>query len=342
MPAGPAATRIIPAKLRAGDEICVVAISRTIGGLKEYPGITDADVDYSRKALESLGLRVSFGKHVMESDSHLTTSVAARLEDLYDALAAPSVKGILAVTGGIGAIQLLDALDFARFAAHPKILCGYSDITFLCNAILAQTGIVTYYGPHFTTFMMHQGRDYLERYFRACLFDAQPFEAVPSSEWSEDNWLKDQENRHYYPNEGWWGINEGEAEGTVVGGAFIGFNLLQGSRFFPPLADAIVFLECPSEGKSTLMNLDMGVRALTMQPGFNRVRGLVIGRYARDGRIDRAKMTAMIKNIPALAKMPVIANCDFGHTTPILTFPIGGRCRIRAADSACGLTIDVH
>jgi len=90
------------------------------------------------------------------------------------------------------------------------------------------------------------------------------------------------------------------------------------------------------------MNLDMGVRALALQPGFNRVRGLVIGRYARDGRIDRAKMTAMIKNIPALAKIPVIANCDFGHTTPILTLPIGGHCRIRASADACGITIDVH
>jgi hypothetical protein len=51
------------------------------------------------------------------------------------------------------------------------------------------------------------------------------------------------------------------------------------------------------------MNLDMGVRALALQPGFKGVRGLVIGRYALDGRIDRAKMTAMIKNIPALANL---------------------------------------
>jgi len=34
----------------------------------------------------------------------------------------------------------------------------------------------------------------------------------------------------------------------------------------------------PSEGKSTLMNLDMAVRALTFQPGFGGVRGIVIGR----------------------------------------------------------------
>jgi muramoyltetrapeptide carboxypeptidase len=40
--------------------------------------------------------------------------------------------------------------------------------------------------------------------------------------------------------------------------------------------------------------------------------------------------------------MPVIANCDFGHTTPILTLPIGGLCRIRVGGGACGLWIDKH
>jgi muramoyltetrapeptide carboxypeptidase LdcA involved in peptidoglycan recycling len=336
------ATRIIPDKLRAGDEIRVLAPSHSIGGLKQYPGITDADVDYARQALESFGLRVSFGRHVTENDGHLTTTVAARLEDWYDALNNPNVKGILAVTGGMGAIQLLDALDFEQVAAHPKILCGYSDVTFLCNAIFARTGIVTYYGPHFSTFMMRQGTNYNRRYFQACLFDSQPFEAVPSTEWSDDNWLKDQEDRHYYPNEGWWGVNEGDAEGTLLGGASIGMNLLQGSRFFPPLNNAILFLECPSEGKATLMSLDMSLRALTMQPGFGGVRGIAIGRYARDGGIDQEKMAAMIKNIPALAGMPVIANCDFGHTTPILTLPIGGHCRILVRGDTYGIWIDAH
>ncbi|MGA2245590.1 MAG: S66 peptidase family protein [Verrucomicrobiota bacterium] len=334
--------RLLPDKLRAGDEIRVLALSRSIGGLKQYPGISDADVDYARQALESLGLRVSFGQHVMENNGHLTTSVAARLADLYEALDDSKVKGILAVTGGIGAIQLLDTLDFSQVAAHPKILCGYSDITFLCNAIYARTGIVTYYGPHFSTFMMRKGCEYWRRSFQDCLFGAPPFEAVPSPEWSDDNWLKEQENRHYHPNDGWWGINEGESAGTVLGGAFIGLNLLQGSRFFPPLANSILFLECPSEGKSTLMNLDMAVRALTLQPGFGGARGVVIGRYARDSGIDRERMAAVIKNIPALVNLPVIANCDFGHTTPILTLPIGGHARLSVRAGAARIWIDTH
>lgn len=334
--------RIVPDKLRAGDEVRVLALSRSLGGLKQYPGISDADIEFGRKRVESLGLRVSFGRHVMETNAHLTISVEARLEDLYDALNDAAVKGILAVSGGIGAIQLLNRLDFERFAAHPRILCGYSDIGFLCNALFTRTRVVTYYGPNFSSFMNRQCGDYTLRHFQACLFDPQPLEAVPSSEWSDDDWVKDQENRHFHPNDGWWGFNAGEAEGTVLGGSFLGLNLLQGSGFFPPLTDAILFLEHPSEGKATLMTLDMGIRALTLQPEFRNVRGMVIGRFARNARIDREKMAALIQDIPELAGVPVIANCDFGHTTPMLTLPIGGRCRIQVSASEARITMTTH
>jgi len=105
---------------------------------------------------------------------------------------------------------------------------------------------------------------------------------------------------------------------------------------------AILFLEHPSEGKSTLMNLDMGLRALTYQPQFRKVRATVIGRFAGNSGIDRDRMSAMINDIPELAGMLVIANCDFGHTTPLLTLPIGGRCRIKVFGGETQITMLAH
>ncbi len=43
-----------------------------------------------------------------------------------------------------------------------------------------------------------------------------------------------------------------------------------------------------------------------------------------------------------LAGLPVIANVDFGHTTPILTFPVGGTAALRAVSGAPRLTITSH
>ncbi len=40
--------------------------------------------------------------------------------------------------------------------------------------------------------------------------------------------------------------------------------------------------------------------------------------------------------------LPAIANCDFGHTTPLLTLPIGGRCRIKVSGGETHITMITH
>jgi hypothetical protein len=51
-----------------------------------------------------------------------------------------------------------------------------------------------------------------------------------------------QENRTFHDNEGFWAIQEGEAEGTIIGGNHFVLNMLQGTSYFPPLREAILFL----------------------------------------------------------------------------------------------------
>jgi len=53
-------------------------------------------------------------------------------------------------------------------------------------------------------------------------------------------------------------------------------------------------------------------------------------------------LTQIVATKPGLAGLPVIANVDFGHTTPILTFPVGGTVELRAVNSAPRLTITSH
>ena len=47
----------------------------------------------------------------------------------------------------------------------------------------------------------------------------------------------------------------------------------------------------------------------------------------------------MIKNKPELDKIPIIAGADFGHTTPIITFPIGGYAKLKANNDEINLTV---
>lgn len=338
----PAGTPLIPRKLQRGDQIRVLALSRSLGGVLKSSKLSETDIDFATNRLESLGLRVSFGEHAFECNEHLTAPIEARLDDLRAALNDVSVRGIMAVTGGIGAVQLLEGLDFNLFKSYPKILCGYSDMAYLCNAVYARAGLVTYYGPHFTSFMMRTGAEYTLQYFQACLFQAEPIDVLPAREWSDDGWSSEQEKRTFLPNEGWWPINGGAAEGTIVGGSSFCLNMMQGSKYFPPLRDAIVFLEHPGEGKASLMSLDSSLRALAMQPGFDLVQGVVIGRYPRSAGIDAEKLVGLVQHIPALQRIPVLANCDFGHTTPNLTLPIGGRCRLRVRERKVEILITEH
>jgi muramoyltetrapeptide carboxypeptidase len=133
-----------PPKLKAGDEVRVLALSRTLRAAVQQGGLTNEDVAFASGRLESMGLRVSFGRHVWECNEHLTASPAQRLADLRAAVATTSVKAILAVTGGMGAAQILDGIDYHQLKAHPKIVCGYSDIGFICNAVLRRAELVTY------------------------------------------------------------------------------------------------------------------------------------------------------------------------------------------------------
>ena len=305
-------------------------------------GLAGQDIEFATDRLKSLGLTVSFGRHVNECNAHLTASLQHRLQDFHEALARPSVKAILAVTGGMGAIQLLDGLDYDSIARHPKIICGYSDIAYLCNAIYARTGVATYDGPNFTSFMMRRGFEYTLRNFHDCLFGNSPFEIQPAEKWSDDAWHKDQDHRTDHDNEGFWSVQSGEAEGTILGGSCWCLNMLQGTAYFPALDAAILFLEHPAEGKATLMALDSGLRALSLQPGFSGVRAIVLGRFAQSGGVTRDNLAELIGAIPAFAHLPVVANCDFGHTTPVFTVPIGGRCRVQAEAGKASIMFKIY
>ena len=90
------------------------------------------------------------------------------------------------------------------------------------------------------------------------------------------------------------------------------------------------------------MELDGGLRALSFLPEFPEVRAIVIGRYAKSGGVTCANLAALIGEIPALRHLPVVGNCDFGHTTPMVTLPIGGRCRLKVGKGKTAIMLTEH
>jgi muramoyltetrapeptide carboxypeptidase len=58
--------------------------------------------------------------------------------------------------------------------------------------------------------------------------------------------------------------------------------------------------------------------------------------------MDPRKIIKIIKSKNELSKIPVLANVDFGHTTPQITFPIGGRIRFSSRKQKSFLNIIKH
>lgn len=325
---------IKPAKLKKGDEVRVIAPSRSMSIIAEE------SKNIANRRFFEMGLKLSFGKHIEEVDEFVSYSIESRIEDLHEAFSNPDVKAIFTVIGGFNSNQLLRYIDWDLIKKNPKILCGFSDITALNNAIYAKTGLITYSGPHYSTFGHELYFDHTLEYFKKCLLQDKPFEVLPSKNWTDDMWWADQKNRNLVPNPGWLVINEGGAEGTIVGSNLCTFNLLQGTEYFPSLEGSVLFLEDDEESKPYHFNRDL--QSLIHLPEFKGVKGIVIGRFQKASQMTDDKLIKIIKTKKELDKIPVIANVDFGHTDPIITFPIGGTARMRVEKENSKLEIIEH
>lgn len=203
----------IPKKLTVGDEVRVIAPSRSAAI------ITAEGVEQTKKKLEELGFHVSFGRHIFECDLQHSTSIEHRVADIHDAFREEDVKAVLTVIGGYNCNEVLPYLDYDMIASHSKIFCGFSDITALATAITKKCGFVTYSGPHFSSFRMEQAQDYQLSYFQKCLMDNTPYTIKASRVWSDDAWYLDQHNRHFEVAS-WKVYSAGEASGQLFGGNF--------------------------------------------------------------------------------------------------------------------------
>jgi muramoyltetrapeptide carboxypeptidase len=318
---------IVPQKLKQGNEIRVIAPARSLSLLSEDL------IKIARENFEKEGFKITFSKNCNEKDIFISSSIKSRVEDLHEAFKEKNVKAVFTVIGGFNSNQILKYIDYDLIKNNPKILCGYSDITALTNAITAKTGLVTYSGLHFSTWGMKKEFGYNLEYFKKCLVEEDEFEVKPSKTWSDDLWWGNQENRKPIDNKGFVILNKGEAYGFIFGGNLCTLNLLQGTEFMPDISNSILFLEDDDmAGDYFSVEFDRNLQSLIHQVNFEKVKGLVIGRFQKGSNMNLEKLKYIIETKKELKNIPIIANVDFGHTNPLITFPIGGTAKLKVDD----------
>ncbi|NDC41218.1 MAG: LD-carboxypeptidase [Chitinophagia bacterium] len=133
-------------------------------------------VAYATEVLERWGYKVVLGKTVGNEFHYFSGTDGERAADLQQMLDDPAIDAILMGRGGYGMSRIIDKLDFAQFAAQPKWLCGFSDITVLHSHVQAVLGVPTLHSPmcgHFKPDTEHE--DFLLSFRRALAGEQQAY-----------------------------------------------------------------------------------------------------------------------------------------------------------------------
>jgi muramoyltetrapeptide carboxypeptidase LdcA involved in peptidoglycan recycling len=117
-------------------------------------------------------------------------------------------------------------------------------------------------------------------------------------------------------------------------------DLLQGTPYMPSLADAVLIVEDDEESHPA--NFARNLTSLLQLPDAASIRGLVVGRFQRATNMTRQLLEQIINGQPQLADLPVLANVDVGHTSPMATLPIGGQVVVSAQPGDLHLILAQH
>jgi muramoyltetrapeptide carboxypeptidase LdcA involved in peptidoglycan recycling len=184
-----------PQALRPGDRVAIVSTSW--GGPAVFPHRYEVGKRY---LADAFGLDVVEMPHALRDAAWLDKNPQARADDIHQAFADPSIRGVIASIGGDDAIRLIPHIDLSVIANNPKVFLGYSDPTVLHFGCL-KAGLCSFYGPTIMSGFAENGgmHAYAERSLRKAAFQTDPIgEIEPNGEgWTVEHlpW-KDPENQN--------------------------------------------------------------------------------------------------------------------------------------------------
>jgi muramoyltetrapeptide carboxypeptidase LdcA involved in peptidoglycan recycling len=316
-------------KLISGDTVGI--ISPSWGGAGAFPHRVEGGI----RQLRSLGFKVKMAPHALNQAGYVSDTAENRASDIHALFHDPEVKALIAAIGGDHACHLLPLLDYGLIRRHPKIVLGFSDMTVLNVAIWQKTGLVTFNGPALLTDFAEypQMLDYTATYFLKTVADARPVGAIePAETWTEEflDWgeKKDLERpRILEPSTGWVWLKPGTVEGRLIGGCLESLQHLRGTEYWPNWVGAILFFETGEEKPlpETVDGLLMGYYNMGV---LAKLKGLLVGRPMGYSAAEKQMLHEIILERTRPFDFPVIAEMDFGHTSPQITLPIGCQARI--------------
>ena len=296
-------TKILPSKLNIGDTIGVVAPSNPI------IGDNIEELNRAKEIVEKSGFKVKYSKNLFSNTNGYCSTAKEKAEDINEMFADKNVKMIWCAKGGNNSNSTFKYLDYELIKQNPKIICGYSDITSLTNIITENTGLVTFSGTNFKTIAT----------------DETDFSYKQALSRFVDGSLKiEPENEKYIR------IQEGKAEGELIGGNLSLTKELVCGKYSIDFTDKILFLE-ELGYESDPAVVSNSLYYMKQNGVFDKIKGLWIGNYEHQSGITLEKI--ILDVLENKYKFPIIKSNNFGHIENKTVIPIGTNAEINTNEN---------
>lgn len=302
--------------LKAGDRVALCATARAVSPDEMAAAVAE---------IQSWGLHVVVPEGLYERDGQLAGSDSHRAAMLQRLLDDPSLRAIFCCRGGYGTVRIVDRLDFSAFAAHPKWIVGYSDVTVLHCHIQRTLGMPTLHA----TMPLNFGTapTPATESLRGVLF-GEPIDY----EWKAKSMVVERKASLFVPHSSF------TAKAPVVGGNLSILYSLLGSPSQVDTRGKILLVEDLDE---YLYHVDRMMQALRRAGMLDGVAALMVGGLTdmHDNAIPFGRTAEQIvAEAAAAAGCPVVFGAPFGHLGDAnLALPLGREVTLTVADGHASL-----
>jgi muramoyltetrapeptide carboxypeptidase len=324
---------LLPRGLQPGDRIGIIAPSFPLSAA--FPKRFEYGL---RNFKEHTGLVPVPAPHTRMSRDFMSAEPVVRAREFLDLVEDPSIKGILTTIGGANSTDMLPLLDVTTLKKNPKVLMGYSDTTSLLLGVQALADWVTFYGPAvMTQFGEYPGPlDFTLGSFRNAVFakTAYKSQVAPPTSWTNEmlDWAGDEwatRPRKLRANADWQVWREGSGGGVSFGGNLDTLNFLVGTPFIKVPERITLFWEtCDQE--ASLPKLRRALTHLRQAGIIEKCGAMLVGRSPDSKPTAQFDLRRIVLEVCADFEFPIIGECAFGHTDPMLTLPIGVQTTVSA------------
>lgn len=285
---------LLPKPLQKGDTIGVIAPA------------SPPDMKLLQQAIpffKNMGLHLKLGKNLNRVHGYLAGTDEERLADFHDMIADEQVKAIIFARGGYGTGRIAASIDYNLISMNPKIIWGYSDITYLHTAIRQKTNLVTFHGPMLSSDVAHPDFDELSTSMFNQLFE--PTLLIYDERISELDILVD-----------------GSRTGQLVGGNLSLLVSTLGTAFEIDTKDKIILIEDIYEEP---YRVDAMLNQLTLAGKLEAAAGIVVGDFADTKPKKEPSLTLeeVFQNYLSKLDCPVMTGFKIGHCYPHFAVPLG-------------------